>query len=101
MAARRWWSITATRLQASSTWGLSTSSGRLVSTTTRRAPGCIFKKASPPEMKVSAYSGMDRTRASRASEALCSRSMTIWACLPRFRAAQQMPTAAPTASMSA
>ncbi|CAN3973231.1 hypothetical protein BCGKFG_BCGKFG_05265, partial [Dysosmobacter welbionis] len=43
------WSITATRLLDSSSWGLSTMSGRLVSTTMTRAPGLIFKNASAPE----------------------------------------------------
>ena len=76
-------------------------SGRLVSTTTSSAPGRIFKNASAGETNTPAYSGRAWSQASTAWEALCSRSMTIWAFLPRFRAAQHMPAAAPTASMSA
>ena len=46
-------------------------------------------------------SGRVRSLLSTGPAALRSRSMTIWARLPRFRAAQQIPAEAPTASMSA
>ncbi len=58
--------------------------------------------ASLPEIKASLYSGR---AASFTEQRLCdgcpSMSMTICAFLPRLRAMQQMPAAAPTTSMSA
>ena len=76
-------------------------SGRLVSTTITRAPGCIRKNASAPVVKAPSYSGRPRSLESTAPAALRSRSMTIWACLPCLRAMQYSPASAPTASMSA
>ena len=93
--------MTATRLLDSRIWGLSTKSGRLVSTTTSSVPGRIFTKASAGFTNTPSYSGNARSMASTDWAAFFSGSMTIWALRPSFRAAQQTPTAAPTASMSA
>ena len=93
--------MTATRLQVSSISSDSTLSGRLVSTTTSSAPGWHFRNASPPEIITPAYSGCSAILRIRGWAALFSVSMTIWHFLPRLRAMQHTPMAAPTESMSA
>ena len=53
------------------------------------------------EIKASLYSGRAASLLSSGFATLSSMSMTICAFLPRLRAMQQMPAAAPTTSMSA
>ena len=57
--------------------------------------------ASPPVVSAPAYSGWACIRRISGWAALFSVSMTIWHFLPRFRAMQHTPMAAPTESMSA
>ena len=93
--------MTATRLHASSRGSDSTLAGRLVSTTTRSVSGCTRKKASPPPMNTSLYSGKAFSFRSMGPTELFSVSITIRATLPRLRAMAHTPAAAPRVSMSA
>ena len=100
VAATRWWSITATRLQASRRSCSSTCSGRLVSTTTRRVFPSAWITASCGEAKALRYSGTAFNLSISGLAAEVFSSTITWYLTPLRRQMQHTPIAAPTASRS-